>query len=216
MIANRAKKKDDRIDIHVRIETVWAVGEWYADELVRNPALKEKFRPDSHRFLSGLLTRKSSPMKVRAGLAKRFAEAWRQVFISSDRPELLLSIADHADRSPVVGIEALAELVADIRFALTATKGRPKKLDPVEVVERLAEKAAIRKRGERTEQSVELLAEELGVSTGTVESARKKGRSTIANVRKVLNDTCQVVGNVDPLFFLTDDGKSGVMVVRKK
>jgi hypothetical protein len=201
-------KRDNRIPVEVRIETVWAVGEWYVDALAQQPTLAATMQPDSHRFMRGLLVRKSSPLKLDRTFAKRFVESWRQVFVGQGRSDLLLSWPDPLDREQVEGADALAELVADIQSAISADAWRPVKLDPVETVELVEAKKVSRRRGQ-TEQATELAAEKLGVSVNTVEKAAKNGRRVISSVRKA-------IGNAEPLVVLTEDGHSGVAIVSTK
>jgi hypothetical protein len=202
------KRVDSRVKVPVRIETLWAVGEWYVDSVAQRPSLADSLRPDAHRFMTGLLLRKSSPLKLDRDFAERFVEAWSEVFIKWNRAGLLVSIADPADRAPVEGIDALAELVADIGSAIRATEGRPERVDAVEAVGMVEAKKVGRQRGQ-AEQAVELAAEEAGVSVKTMERARAKGKRIISNVRKA-------IGDAEPLFVLTEDGTAGVALLHKK
>lgn len=118
----------------------------------------------------------------------------------------MLQIAHHEYRAPAHGVDAIAELVGDIASSLGRWEGRPKKVDPLEV---LAAVKVAKQTRTKNQSTIERVAEDLGVSVKTAKSAHKDGKAIAKKIRDAIGDS-------DPIVVLTEDGSCGAAIVKKK
>lgn len=192
----------------VRVEAMRAAGLWYDEELKAAPGVRDQLDDDIADFFAGLLRRSSPKIRLERSFAEDLVERCGEAFISKGQARLLLTTQPLAKRGPVEGLAAVGELVCDIAVVLRRGKGRPPKIYPLEGVSAVIAALTKRKRGDK-EQAVEMAAAVLGVSVTALETAYKKGKVVRCRIQSAL-------GNVDPLLILTNDGSSGVAIVRER
>lgn len=216
--------RKNSIKVKVRVQAARAAGRWFADELAKHPGLDAKFGPSTVAFFMGLVRRSTTTLELDRAFADRLVHGWRLTFRLMERNDLLLAVGPD-ERAPVIGIDALAEIVNDIGAALAAPEGRPPKVDPLEAAEAVERARRRRRRGDKqgaADMAVAELSKELGEHVGltALETAAAKGRRVRKNLDARFEDVAAAFPGaaVDPLFVLTTDGTEGAaaVIVRPK
>lgn len=168
--------KKGTIKVKVRVEAARAAGRWFADTLAKHPGSEAEFGPAVVKFFTVKLARRSSPtVELDRAFADALVRLWRGLFKIAGRNDLRFSVSPATERGPVVGIEAVAEIINDIGAALHAPEGRALTVDPLEAVEAIERAKAGRVRGQ-TVRAADVAAERLGVGRTQLEKAAAKGR----------------------------------------